>query len=264
MKTILALIFLLIPKIAGAHLDTFSVIILGIPFAFLFLIIPIIILHFLSHKSHSQLLFYDILIAIIYSFLTSYLIPLGFLLLKFIIIISIAIIILFIIFEIILWIKKIHGKDTSLLRKNYLHGFLIIIIIILFFRAYNYTGYLILYYTNCDTNLFTDSWRKLEKQTNCIITKSEEKTDPEFCNKLIDLHKNNLPNYCKSIVEVSLNIKLLESGDLSVCNYLKSKDHEISNFEYQDNFKKKVKSWQNTIINKCTNNLEVNKQVENF
>jgi len=188
---------------------------------FAVLLFPMFLLYLLGNKSHLLLLLIDIIFSLIYALIISFLPPVyylpGILLLYDII----ALLILIVIFGIILFIQKIRGKDISSLSKVLIHGSLIGIITILFVVAFLFGGIRILYSTHCDINLILNSEIRKDQTYMCVLGTAINQGNPLLCNKA---GNSKEINDCK----FRASIALVESGNLSGCNYLKSNENKAS------------------------------------
>ena len=235
----------------------------GMVFIFINLlsIVFFLLLYLLQNRSHILLSIMDIIFAFIYGGIVNILLGRRYLseskieveLLKFIIpFIFVLMLMVFVIIPgIILFIKKIRGKDIYFLSKIFMHGIVACILIILFSTLFS-TGVFrtILYYSSCDTNfpgpIISGSKQRISALVGqCIELKAREQNNPLFCDKLNKLNKKSNEefdfwydfdvNSCKMRVA----FEAIEFGDLSLCSYLKSEEGVVLNtFGGKDAFEK--------------------------
>lgn len=253
MRFLLALIFIFLtmPLAASAHLDpTTQLIIIFSWLVVLNFLIPIsplyllLYIYILRHKSHTLLLLIDTIFSITYAFLSNwgysrselliltrgYAIP--------------ALLFFSVIWGTILFIKKRGGRDVLTLNKVFMHGIITGVMTILLSFSFAYGAVWILYFTNCDKNLILSYPDKESEEYSCIYNTAVNKNDPYFCNKFSDYDKEMNDRAIMSC-KVKVNVKMVESGDMSGCDYFKSNEFEV-NYLYDLLF-----YIEKEVLNKC-------------
>ena len=216
MKFLLTLIYLAIPIIVSANGGEVWIPLLGFLVVSVFLLIPMLLLYLLRFKSGTVLFLIDIVFATAYAFVMNFRVPAHGITetLEFDIP---ALIILYVIFGIILFVEKIRGRDISSQGKVVLHGILIGIIAVLFTFSLAHGALWVLNSTNCDTNLILNSEFRESEGRLCVVTKAIEFNDPNLCNK-VDNDYFQTRDFCKA----RIYIENIESGNLSACTHLKT------------------------------------------